>query len=84
MTRYEEEFASLRSQARSEDSQASIASHSSDRTKRATVAVHRDKRKRIESVLDKLSRELKDQTASRSFTIKRLAREKQHWFAHSK
>ncbi len=35
-------------------------------------------------VVSQLNQELKEQTAARAFTIKRLAREKQHWFAHSR
>ena len=81
--RYDEEHASLRALQQSEDSLAAAASRSSDRAKRATAGLHRDKSKKIEVVISALRRELKEQTACRSFTIKRLAREKQHWFSHS-
>lgn len=73
----------MRALARSEESMANLASRSSDREKRNTAGPHRDRQRKIEGVMAMLRSELKDQTASRSFTIKRLAREKQHWFAHS-
>ncbi|CDO68724.1 hypothetical protein BN946_scf184652.g51 [Trametes cinnabarina] len=80
--KYDEECATLRTLSRQEDSLYIAADRSSDRTKRMTATSHRDKRNRINAIVNALSQELKEQTAARAFTIKRLAREKQHWFAH--
>ncbi|KAH9938580.1 transcription factor/nuclear export subunit protein 2-domain-containing protein [Fomitopsis serialis] len=80
--RYDEECATLRSLSREEDSLYNAADRSSDRTKRQTAPVHREKRNRYNLYVNILGQELKEQTAVRGFTIKRLAREKQHWFAH--
>ena len=82
--RYEEECSSLRALSRTEDSLYIAADRSPDRARRMTAAQHRDRRNRINMVVSQLNQELKDQTAARAFTIKRLAREKQHWFAHSR
>lgn len=82
--RYDEEVATLRNLSRQEDALYSAAERSSDRAKRATAPSHRIKRDRYGKFVDILAAEFKDQTVSRSFTIKRLAREKHHWFAESK
>nr|VWP00540.1 Palmitoyltransferase AKR1 (EC (Ankyrin repeat-containing protein AKR1) [Ganoderma boninense] len=82
-TRYDEECATLRVLSRSEDSKSIIADRSADRAKRMTAVIHREKRNRINNVVTALSQEFKEQAAARAFTIKRLAREKQHWFAHN-
>ncbi len=81
--KYDEECATLRTLSRQEDSMYITADRSADRAKRMTAPAHRDKRNRINAVVQQLSEELKEQTAARAFTIKRIAREKQHWFAHS-
>lgn len=59
------------------------AEHSKSWHDRATAYKHRDKRNRYNAFIDILRDEFKQQLAARFFTIKRLAREKQHWFAHS-
>ncbi|KAH9899792.1 transcription factor/nuclear export subunit protein 2-domain-containing protein [Cubamyces lactineus] len=81
--KYDEECATLRSLSRHEDSLYTAADRSSDRVRRATANSHREKRNRINTIVNALSQELKEQTAARAFTIKRLAREKQHWFSHN-
>lgn len=82
--KYEEESQILRTLSRQEDTMYNIADRSSDRAKRLTANVHREKRNRMNIAAQELTNEAKDHTAARSFTIKRLGREKQHWFAHSK
>ena len=72
----------LRTLSREEDAKYFSADRSSDRAKRLTAYAHRERRNRYNHFIDILNNELKEQTAARSFTIKRLAREKQHWFAH--
>ncbi|KAI0750889.1 transcription factor/nuclear export subunit protein 2-domain-containing protein [Daedaleopsis nitida] len=81
--KYDEECASLRTLSRQEDSMYISADRSADRARRMTASTHRDKRNRINGIVSELMRELKEQTAARAFTIKRIAREKQHWFAHN-
>ncbi|PIL37228.1 hypothetical protein GSI_00921 [Ganoderma sinense ZZ0214-1] len=81
--RYDDECTTLRVLSRSEDSKSIIADRSADRAKRMTAVVHRERRNRINNVVTALSQEFKEQAAARAFTIKRLAREKQHWFAHN-
>jgi THO complex subunit 2 len=80
--RYAEEGANLRNLSRQEDSKYIAADRSSDRTRRLTASVHRQRRDKYNLYANLLSDELKEQSASRSFTIKRLAREKPHWFSH--
>ena len=81
--RYDEECTALRTLSRDADSKYTAADRSADRAKRMTANIYRDRRNRINAVVSALSQEFKEQTANRAFTIKRLAREKQHWFAHS-
>lgn len=81
--KYDEECATLRTLSRTEDSLYISADRSADRAKRMTANTHREKRNRINTIVGMLSQELKEQTAARAFTIKRLAREKHHWFSHS-
>ncbi len=81
-SKYEEECNALRSLSRQEDGLYTSADRSSDRAKRATAYTHREKRNRMNGFVIVLLEEMKQQTAARSFTIKRLAREKLHWFAH--
>ena len=81
-TKYEDESNALRTLSRQEDSLYLSAERSSDRTKRMDASKYRVRRDRYNEFIVKLGREVKEQLASRSFTIKRLAREKQHWFAH--
>lgn len=81
-TRYDEEGAALRTLSRQEDAKYISADRSSDRAKRLTASSHRAKRDRCNAFVNTLAQEFKEQTASRVFTLKRLAREKQHWFAH--
>lgn len=81
-SKYDEEGTKLRSLSRQEDSKYVSADRSSDRSKRLTAAAHRTRRDRYNTFINILSTEFKDQTTSRAFTIKRLLREKQHWFAH--
>jgi THO complex subunit 2 len=82
--RYDEECAALRTLSRQEDSKYIAADRSADRTKRLSAGSHRAKRDRYNAFVNTLAQEFKEQTASRVFTMKRLAREKHHWFAHSK
>lgn len=80
--RYEEEGAELRLLSRQEDSKYAMADRSSDRTKRQGAQAHRLKRDRYAQYAQTLAQELKTQAASRRYTIKRLAKEKAHWFSH--
>ncbi|KAF9534975.1 transcription factor/nuclear export subunit protein 2-domain-containing protein [Crepidotus variabilis] len=81
-TKYEEESTKLRSLSRQEDTKYTAADRSTDRNKRLTANAHRTKRDRFNKYVDLLGQELNQQTMSRQFTIKRLAKEKLHWFAH--
>ncbi|EGO01596.1 hypothetical protein SERLA73DRAFT_49063 [Serpula lacrymans var. lacrymans S7.3] len=81
--RYDEEGAALRTLSRQEDSKYTAADRSADRTKRQMASSHRAKRDRYNTFVNTLAQEFKEQAASRVFTMKRLAREKQHWFAHN-
>ncbi|KAG1756059.1 transcription factor/nuclear export subunit protein 2-domain-containing protein [Suillus lakei] len=81
--RYDEECAALRTLSRQEDSKYIAADRSADRTKRLSASSHRAKRDRYNAFVNTLAQEFKEQTASRVFTMKRLAREKHHWFAHT-
>ncbi|TFK29236.1 hypothetical protein FA15DRAFT_664153 [Coprinopsis marcescibilis] len=80
---YNEQDASLDRLSREEASKYNIADRSTDRTKRATASVHRLRRDRYNNFRDMLVQELKEQVISRGFTDKRIAREKNFWFAHS-
>lgn len=44
------------------------------------VSTNKAKRERLNSTIDSLSREMKNHIVAREFTIKRLQREKSHWF----
>lgn len=81
---YDEEVAALRTLSRQEDSKYISADRSSDRTKRMTANSHRERRNRYNTFINVLGQEFKEQTVARAFTIKRLVREKQHWFSHCK
>ncbi|KAF9045967.1 hypothetical protein BDZ89DRAFT_1155277 [Hymenopellis radicata] len=50
---------------------------------RASLPGTRARRSRLHQFIRTLNAEYKDQTTSRASTIKRLAQEKTHWFAHS-
>jgi len=80
--KYDEEGARLRALSRQEDSKYFAADRSADRSKRLTASSHRTHRDRYNAFVNILAQEFKEQTISRAFTIKRLAREKQHWFSH--
>ena len=82
-SKYEEETANLRKLSSEADRAYNAAEKSDSWVERANSYKHRDKRNRYNVFIDILRDELKQQTAARAFTIKRLAREKQHWFAHS-
>lgn len=82
--KYSEEVSNLAALSRQEDVAYTSAERSVDRSRRATAAMHREKRNRLNEVVSLLTKEMREQADARSFTIKRLAREKQHWFAHSK
>ena len=84
MAKYDEEGAALRALSRQEDSRYVAADRSADRQKRLTAAAHRSKRDRYNQLVNTLNRELKQQIISREYTQKRLAQEKQYWFAHCK
>ncbi|KAF7353062.1 THO complex subunit 2 [Mycena venus] len=81
--KYDEEVANLRNLSRQEDSAYISADRSSDRNIRLTASSHRSRRDRYNAFVGTLAQEFKQQTLLRAFTLKRLAREKQHWFAHS-
>jgi THO complex subunit 2 len=81
-SRYEEEGAALRVLSRQEDTKYTMADRSSDRTKRQGAPAHRARRDRYAQFVQTLAQELKTQAASRRYTIKRLAKEKAHWFSH--
>ncbi|KAK0486690.1 transcription factor/nuclear export subunit protein 2-domain-containing protein, partial [Armillaria luteobubalina] len=49
---------------------------------RALTAAHCSKRDRYNQLVNTLNRELKQRIISREYTQKRLAQEKQYWFAH--
>lgn len=44
------------------------------------VSSNKARRERINGTLDALAREMREHIIAREFTIKRLQREKQHWF----
>ncbi|KAJ3723327.1 transcription factor/nuclear export subunit protein 2-domain-containing protein [Lentinula raphanica] len=79
-SRYDEETAALRSLSRQEDSKYSACDKSSDRSRRLLASSHRNRRDRFNNFASTLVEEFKEQTISRAFTVKRLAREKAHWF----
>ena len=79
---YEEQTKILKQLSATEDAKYNQADRSPDRSIRATASSHRHRRDRYNQSLNSLAQELKQQTLLRAFTIKRLAREKQHWFAH--
>jgi THO complex subunit 2 len=79
--KYDEEGSTLRALSRQEDAKYIAADRSADRAKRLTASSHRVRRARYNDFVNLLAQEYKEQAASRAFTIKRLAREKQHWFA---
>jgi THO complex subunit 2 len=81
--KYDEEGSALRTLSRQEDSKYLAADRSSDRVKRLAATSHRQKRDRYNTFVQKLAKEFKDQAAARAFTMKRLAREKNHWFANN-
>ena len=72
----------MRALSRQEDSKYTMADRSSDRTKRQGAQAHRARRDRYAQFAQTLAQELKTQAASRRYTIKRLAKEKTHWFSH--
>jgi len=45
------------------------------------VTINKARREKINSTLDALSKEMREHIITREFTIKRLQREKSHWFA---
>ncbi|KAH7888047.1 transcription factor/nuclear export subunit protein 2-domain-containing protein [Phlebopus sp. FC_14] len=81
-SRYDEECAALRTLSRQEDAKYINADRYADRARKLTASSHKAKRDRYNAFGNTLAQEFKEQTASREFTLKRLAREKQHWFAH--
>ncbi|KAM6495643.1 Transcription factor/nuclear export subunit protein 2 domain containing protein [Amanita muscaria] len=81
--RYDEEGAALRTLSRQEDSKYIAADRSADRVKRMAAPAHRTRRDRYNHYVNLLAQEFKEQTISREYTIKRLGREKHHWFTHS-
>ncbi|HEV7735934.1 MAG TPA: hypothetical protein VGO47_00965 [Chlamydiales bacterium] len=44
------------------------------------VSANKARREKINSTLDALAREMREHIITREFTIKRLQREKHHWF----
>ena len=80
--RYDEEGAALRALSRQEDSKYVTTDRSADRAKRPLASLHRARRDRYNYFVNTLAQEFKEQTTSRVFTMKRLAREKMHWFSH--
>ncbi|PFH52601.1 hypothetical protein AMATHDRAFT_74079 [Amanita thiersii Skay4041] len=82
-SKYDEEGAALRTLSRQEDSKYISADRSPDRVKRMSASTHRTRRDRYNAYVNLLAQEFKEQAISREYTIRRLAREKQYWFAHS-
>lgn len=82
LSKYEEEMASLKSSSRSEDQALSRAEKSSDRITRQQSSTYRQRRDRYNDFAQTLSQEVKDQSLMRAATIRRMSREKQHWFEH--
>lgn len=82
--RYDDECAALRTLSHQEDAKYISADRSADRSKRLTASAHRAKRDRYNAFVNTLAQEFKEQAESRVFTLKRLAREKHHWFAHGR
>ncbi|KAF8165073.1 transcription factor/nuclear export subunit protein 2-domain-containing protein [Crassisporium funariophilum] len=82
-TKYDEESSKLKTLSRQEDSKYIAADRSADRSKRLSASSHRTRRDRYTTFVNVLANEFKEQTVFRAFTIKRLAREKQHWFSHA-
>lgn len=80
--RYHEESSQLRDLSRKENERYNALERSHDKRLRAEALISKEKRERINRVIQELSEEAKVQTTSRMFTIKRLAREKNHWFSH--
>jgi THO complex subunit 2 len=83
LSKYEEEMASLKAASRAEDLAISHAERSSDRSLRQKASLFRQRRDRYNDYAQTLSQEAKDQSIMRTFTIRRMSREKQHWFAHA-
>ncbi|KAI0693806.1 transcription factor/nuclear export subunit protein 2-domain-containing protein [Cytidiella melzeri] len=83
IAKYEEENANLRALSRQEDSKYVSADRSSDRIKRLSANLHRNKRDRYNLFANYLAQESKDQIIAMGYTKRRLAKEKQHWFAHN-
>lgn len=82
--RYDDECAALRTLSHQEDAKYISADRSADRSKRLTASAHRARRDRYNAFVNTLAQEFKEQAESRVFTLKRLAREKYHWFAHGR
>ncbi|EKM59356.1 uncharacterized protein PHACADRAFT_191704 [Phanerochaete carnosa HHB-10118-sp] len=82
-SKYEEETSNLRKLSLEADRAYNAAEKSDSWVERNNSYKHRERRNRYNVFIDMLRDELKQQTAARAFTIKRLAREKQHWFAHN-
>ncbi|KAJ7067990.1 transcription factor/nuclear export subunit protein 2-domain-containing protein [Mycena amicta] len=83
VSKYEEQNKILKELSAAEDTKYNQADRSPDRSIRITAVAHRHRRDRYNQFLNSLAQEFKQQTLLRAFTIKRLAREKQHWFSHS-
>ncbi|KAF4602377.1 THO complex subunit 2 [Pleurotus pulmonarius] len=77
-TRYDDELKALRSLSLQEDRKLAAA----EKVKRGSAIAYRARRDRYNNYVTALTNEYKQQTISREFTIKRLAREKLHWFSH--
>ena len=84
ISRYEEELNNLNSLCRQEEALRHSAERSSDRAKRALGHTHRERARRLRDFVELLTKEMGQHVAAREFSRKRLAREKQHWFAHGK
>lgn len=82
--KYEEEGQALRALARSEDGLYNAADRSPSRAIRQTALAHRQKRDRYTTTVNLLAQEFKEQAMMREFTLKRLEKEKTHWFQNCK
>jgi hypothetical protein len=80
---YHQHVQTLRDLSAKEDKEANLAERSADRARRAAALVHKSRRSRYNDFIAALSSELKEQAIARQYTIKRLNREKAHWFIHS-
>ncbi|KAI0032028.1 transcription factor/nuclear export subunit protein 2-domain-containing protein, partial [Vararia minispora EC-137] len=81
--RYDETLTSLRTLLKEEGEKLRVAERSSSRSLRITANGHRQRQTRLNEFIQTLMTEIKEQAASRVFTLKRLAMEHPAWFSPS-